>query len=227
MWFVNFAICLFSETHTHIAIRIKENTHTHILWALFIRPNCPPTLLPFAVLISLLWHFLDSLRSRGVVLVPPLWTVFSIAPEPFATKSWHLAWLPPIQARHYEAPGHSHFVYLGFFHSCHLRSGQSRGLAHYKPIGGGILKLLIVKINNILRTQTYQNKYCFHTLLHVFLPYFAFLTRCDVTSDVTGLLLSQRRFSSITFDPIQIESKKGYHYDDIEPPNRLICSLTS
>ena len=48
----------------------------------------------------------------------------------------------------------------------------------------------------------------------------------DVTDDVTGVLLSHPRFSSITSDLIEIEARERHYYDN-ELPNRLIRDLTS
>ena len=52
-------------------------------------------------------------------------------------------------------PGYLHFVYLQIFHAGHLRSGQSRDLTHYKPMGN-YWNCSFCNINDIFRTQTHQ-----------------------------------------------------------------------
>ena len=54
----------------------------------------------------------------------------------------------------------------------------------------------------------------------------AFVTLCDVTYDVTEVLLGHQRFPSITSDQIEIESLEWRHCDGIELPTRLIWDLT-
>ena len=118
---------------------------------------------------------------------------------------------------------YSDFVYLGFImwviggEVCHVTS----------PIIslGGYWKWQCGNINDVIRTQTHQMLLPYATVCNVLFLIFAFSTLYDVTDNITGVILGQQRFSSITSDHIEKESRKApllCHW----VPNRLICNLT-
>ena len=59
-------------------------------------------------------------------------------------------------------------------------------------------------------------------------PYliFALFTLCDLTNDVTLVLVGRDRFSSISSDRSEMEGRKRHHCYAVGLPNRLTSSLT-
>ena len=108
-----------------------------------------------------------------------------------------------------EPPG-THILYISFFHVGHLRSGRWHDLAHYKPMGK-CCNCSICNINDIIQSQTHQISLSCTVIMAPYLI-FAFSNLCNITDDVTGILLGhQKFFSSIISNLIAIESPERHH----------------
>ena len=66
-----------------------------------------------------------------------------------------------------------------------------------------------------------------YTIAAVSSPILTLCSLCDVTDEVTKVLLGHQRFPSITSNRIQIKSRKRHHYEGNELVHGMVCSLTS
>ena len=113
-------------------------------------------------------------------------------------------------------PGSLTHCIFRILHAGHLKSGQSRNLPHYKPIGK-YRNWLFCNINDTIRTHDTLHVVVMHDCL-VSVPYFSFLSlwsnrwcRCIVA----GILLDHQSSSSINSDHIEKDSRERNHFDDM------------